>query len=186
MWFPKVIASPCKTSYGLSKPFQLMITLPPFVKFLCTAKPIPSFFELNQRSPQNGYFVPENISWLSLSSHRRNCSQFLLLSRLDRLCLKTVLYQVPLQVSTQEKCRRRSNKKVNYRSCKIRAGMLVLHQIYSNNHQHLLHILKTMRNVILSSTNLFLPKAQANVNNASCRVFIKKSSIVYQITVGSQ
>ena len=186
MWFPVATASPCKNSYDLSKPFQLIITLHSFVKFLRTAKPIPSFFDSNHRSPQHGYFGPENISWLSLSSHRRNCAQFLLLSRLDRLCLTTVLYQVPLQVSIQEKCRRSSNEKVNYRSCQIRARILILHRIYSNNHLHLLHFQKALRNVILFSTNPFSQKAGASVNNASFSIFIKKPSIVYQITVGSQ
>ena len=154
------------------------------MNFFVQQNPALLFFNCTYRSPQHGSFRAENISWLSFSSHRRNCAQSPLLSRLDRIvhfllhkrfCLTTVLCQVPLHVSTQEKCRRRSNEKVNCRSYKIGEGILILHQIYINNHLDLLHFLKNLKNAILYSRNPFLLKAGTSLNNASCRVFIKKT-----------
>ena len=154
------------------------------LNFFVEQNPALHFFNSTYRSPQHGSFRGENISWPSLSSHRRNCAQSPLLSRLDKNCSFSLTQNVLFNDSsvsstltgcTQEKCRRRSNEKVNCRSCKIGEGILILHQIYINNHLDLLHFLKNLKNAILYSRNPFLLKAGTSLNNASCRVFIKKT-----------
>ena len=140
MWFSVVIASPCKNSYDLPKSFQLTLLL--FVKFLCTTKPIPTFFDFTYRSSRTVilelkiyhhacYLRIEEIG-LSFRFFRDRIVYFLL-RKAFLLWLTTVLYQVPLQLSTQRKCRRRSNEKVICRDSKITARILILHQTYSNN-----------------------------------------------------